>query len=206
VKVVVAGACSRAGKTAAAVSVLHACAPQSMVALKFTTTDDVFEKCPRGTPCLVCDIDVPYRLVTDEPTLRQSGTDTDRLAAAGARQVIWAIAKRNAGEAAWQKVAADAGHDLVIEGSTVVEWAAPDLLIFVVHPFLAIDRWKPTSGPLLRRADVVVVNRPAGEEREPAAEVMAEIARHRPAADARIADVTRPLAEWAPEWAERLIL
>lgn len=201
-----AGACSRAGKTAAAVSVLRARPPQSTTALKFTTTDDVFEKCPRGTPCLVCDIDVPYRLVTDEPTLRQAGTDTDRLAAAGARRVIWAIVKRAAVLQAWQKVAEDAGDDIVIEGSTVVEWAAPDLLIFVVHPFLAPDRWKPTSGPLLRRADVVVVNRPAAETREPAAEVMAEIARHRPIADVRIVDVTRPFVEWAPEWAERLIL
>src|SRR6185436_11682234 len=96
VRIAVAGACSRSGKTAAAVSLLRALPPGTAAAVKFTTTEDVFERCPRGSPCIVCDIDVPYRIVRDEATLRQPGTDTDRLAAAGARTVVWAIAKQAA--------------------------------------------------------------------------------------------------------------
>jgi hypothetical protein len=178
--------------------------PHTAQAVKFTTTDDVFERCPRGTPCVVCDIDVPYRVVDDAATLGQAGTDTDRLAQAGAREVLWVIAKHSAAQKAWEAVSARLGENVVIEGSTVVPLARPDLLLFVVHPFLSPDRWKPTSGPLLRRADLVVVNRPAAETRPPSAEVLAATFEHRPAEAVRIADVTRPLAEWAAEWMQRL--
>lgn len=206
-KIAVAGACSRAGKTAAAATFLRAWGPRSAVAVKFTTTDDVFERCPRGMPCLVCDIDVPFRIVEDPVVLREPGTDTDRLAAAGASRVLWAIAKQSAVAEAWravqQRVGAAGAHQ-VIEGSTVVEQAAPNLLIFVVHPFLSPGRWKPTSAPLIRRADLVVVNRPAGEERAPAAEVMAAIRAFQPTGEVRLADVTAPLFDWAPDMARRL--
>jgi hypothetical protein len=57
---------------------------------------------------------------------------------------------------------------------------------------------------LLRRADAVVVNRPASERRAPSAAVMSEIARHRPVDDVRLADVTQPLESWAPDLAERV--
>ena len=66
----VAGPCSRSGKTALAVSLLRA-APPGAAAVKFTTTDEVFERCPRGTPCVVCDIAVPFRVLRDAPTLEQ---------------------------------------------------------------------------------------------------------------------------------------
>jgi hypothetical protein len=200
----VAGACSRSGKTAAAVSVLGALAPGA-AAVKFTTTDDVFERCPRGSPCIVCNIDVPYRIVEDPGVLREAGTDTDRLAAAGAARVIWTIARTGAAEAAWRRVAGmiAAYEAAVMEGSTVVDLARPDALLFVVHPFLSPSRWKPASGALMARADLVVINRPAAERRDPSAAVLAEVDRHRPRA-LRVADVSRPLSEWAPELAERL--
>jgi hypothetical protein len=201
-RIAVAGACSRAGKTAAAVSVLHALPPATAAALKFTTTDDVFERCPRGAPCVVCDIDVPYRIVEDEAVLREAGTDTDRLWQAGARCVVWTIAKRGSAQAAWAATASrmDTGP-LVIEGSTIVDLARPDLLLFVVHPFLSPARWKPTTADLLHRADIVVVNLPSGESRAPSAEVMQPLGGRN---DIRIADVTRPLREWAPDLADRL--
>lgn len=202
-RIAVAGACSRSGKTATAVTLLRAFPPGTAAALKFTTTDDVFERCPRGSACVVCDIDVPFRIVEDEAVLRQPGTDTDRLAAAGARRVVWTIAQRSAADRAWRAAAARVGDGaLVIEGSTVVDLSRPDLLLFVVHPFLAPARWKPTTDALLRRADLVVVNRPSGEPRDPDPDVMRALARsERPV---RIADVTRPLPEWAPDVAERM--
>jgi hypothetical protein len=204
VLVSVAGACSRAGKTALAVSVLRALPPGSATAVKFTTTEDVFERCPRGAPCVVCNIDVPYRIVNDPAVLRQAGTDTDRLAAAGASRVVWAIARASAAREAWTAVErALAGGIAVMEGSTVVDLAGPDLLLFVAHPFLATSRWKDTSGPLLVRADAVIVNRPSRETRPPSQAVLAEIERHRARGDVRVADLERPLAEWAPDLAER---
>lgn len=200
-----AGACSRAGKTAVAATVLRALPPGEAVAVKFTTTEEVFRRCPRGTPCVVCDIDAPYRIVEDEATLREAGTDTARLGEAGARQVIWAIARPSAMGRAWEDVRRRVGDaDVVMEGSTVVELAAPDLLFFVVHPFLAPARWKAGSGGLLSRADVVIVNRPAGEPRSPSSAVMDEVARSRSLADVRLADGAAPLHAWAPDVAERL--
>ena len=201
----VAGACSRSGKTALAVTLLRAL-PSGAAGVKFTTTDDVFERCPRGTPCVVCDIAVPYRIIDDPSVLAKPGTDTARLGEAGARRVLWAIAKRNAAPAAWQAVRTRLSGEgaVVMEGSTIVDLSSPDLCFFVVHPFLAPERWKSTSTALLERADAVIVNLPQVERRRPSPAVLAEITRLRGRDDAREADVTRPLADWAPDLAERL--
>jgi hypothetical protein len=200
----VAGATSRAGKTALAASILSGLPRGSAGAVKFTTTEDVFERCPRGTPCVVCDIDVPFRIVAETSVLREPGTDTDRLAAAGARRVLWAIARKGALVPAWRRVAALLDPGLwVMEGSTITFEAKPQLTFFVVHPFLSPGRWKETSAQLLATADVVVLNRPAGEPREPSPEVQAAIRGVR-GGDVRIADVTQPLAAWAPQLSARI--
>jgi hypothetical protein len=195
----VSGACSRSGKTACAVSLLEALPRGEALAVKFTTTEDVFERCPRGTPCVVCDIDVPFRIVEDKAVLDEAGTDTERMGRAGARRVLWAITKQHAAEAAWRAVMSriDAEATVVMEGSTVVGVAKPDRNVFVVHPFLSPERWKPTSPGLIARADLVVVNRPAAEERAPSPEVVAEVERHRGPRGFVVADVTRPAREWA---------
>jgi hypothetical protein len=200
----IAGAASRAGKTSLAVSLLRSMPASSAVAVKFTTTEDVFERCPRGTPCVVCDIDVPFRVVEDPRVLDEPGTDTERLGRAGASRVIWAISRASAVRAAWSRVLSMARGLVVMEGSTIVDVAAPDLLLFVAHPFLKPARWKATSDALIARADAVVVNRPAGETRDPAPDVRDALLRARGRDDLRVGDVTRPLAEWAPDLAGRL--
>jgi hypothetical protein len=166
----------------------------------------VFKRCPRGTPCVVCNIEVPFRLVEDPAVLNQSGTDTDRLAAAGARRVVWVIAKRAHADAAWEAVRSGLGTDepVVIEGSTVVGIARPDTNVFVVHPFLAPERWKAGSEDLVRSADLVDVNIQATERRAPAQSVISTLERHRGGREIRVANVTRPLAEWAPDLLARL--
>jgi hypothetical protein len=202
----VAGACSRSGKTALAVTLLRDLRGRRAAAVKFTTTDDVFEKCPRGTPCVVCDIEVPFRIVSDPVTLGEPGTDTDRLARAGARRVVWAIARAGAVSRAWaavRRMIADA-EVTVMEGSSIVSVARPDVRLFVVHPFLSPERWKPVSGPLIGGSDLVVVNRAAGETRAPSPAVMDALAAHRGGRDVVVADVTRPLAQWAPSLSARL--
>ena len=180
--------------------------PAGAVAVKFTTTEDVFERCPRGTPCVVCGIDVPYRIIEDPRVLGEAGTDTARLAEAGAARVLWTIAKQSAIVEAWAAVQARLAPEnvVIMEGSTIVDLSRPDLVLFVAHPFLCPSRWKPTTARLLRRADTVIVNVPAAQRRVPSLAVIAEIERHRGSCGFRRADVTRPLAEWAPDLAMRL--
>jgi hypothetical protein len=216
--VVVAGSSSRAGKTALAETVLRAFAGRA-AAVKFTTTEDVFEKCPRGTTCIVCDIDVPFKVVRDDATLGEEGTDTARLRAATRGPVLWTIARRSVAAQAWAATmrlldqaredaggaSADPGRsDLVIEGSTVAGLCAPDFTFFVVHPFLSPARWKDGTHDLLARADCVVVNRPASEERAPDPAVMAAIHEARPY-DLRVADALSPLDTWAGDLLPRIL-
>jgi hypothetical protein len=199
----VSGACSRAGKTALLESLLRALPPRTAAAVKFTTTEDVFQRCPRGSACVVCDIDVPFRSVRDPAVLRQPGTDTDRLAAAGAREVVWAIARAAAAPLAWSAVTRLLGDGAlaVLEGSTVVEQglARPALRIFVAHRSMPPEKWKPTSAALVAASDWVVVH---SEGPPPAPRVLAGLdalgARRR-----LVADVTRPLGSWAPELERR---
>jgi hypothetical protein len=196
----ISGPCSRSGKTAAAVSLLAALPKGRAAAVKFTTTEDVFERCPRGTTCVVCDIDVPFRVIEDASILAEAGTDTARLREAGAERVVWAIARQSALGAAWAAVRdrlAGAGV-VVMEGSTIVSLARPDRQVFVAHPWLSPARWKPTSAGCVAAADLVVVNRPGAEARPPAAEVLGALRGYRPSVEVTIADVTRPAAEWAP--------
>lgn len=202
----ISGPCSRSGKTAAAVSLAGAGAPHRLTAVKFTTADDVFDRCPRGTTCLVCDIDVPFRIIEEPAILSQAGTDTARLLEAGAARVLWAIARRAAVPAAWAAVRGRlAASDVVImEGSTIVSIARPDRQVVVVHPWLSPERWKPTTAACLAAADRVVVNRPSSDARPPSAAVLAAIAAHRGHAEPVIADVTRPATEWAPGLAAEL--
>ena len=197
----ISGACSRSGKTAAAVSLLRAVAPGRAAAVKFTTTEDVFERCPRGTTCLVCDIDRPFRIVDDAAVLAEAGTDTARLLEAGAAQVVWAIARESAVAAAWAAVRArTCGVDLVVmEGSTIVTLARPDHHLFVAHPWLSPDRWKATSAACVAAADLVVINRPAADARPPSPAVLEALDGYGPAHRVTVADVTRPAVDWAPE-------
>jgi hypothetical protein len=198
--VVVAGSSSRAGKTALAETVLRAM--PGAAAIKFTTTEDVFERCPRGTTCIVCDIDVPFKIVRDDATLLHADTDTARLRAATSGPVLWTIAKRSSAGTAWRatdtllKEAPSRPRDRVIEGSTIASLCAPDFTFFVVHPFLSPSRWKDGTRELIARADCVVINRAANERREPSGEVRTAVAEAGPR-DLRVVDVLRPLATWA---------
>jgi hypothetical protein len=200
----VSGATSRAGKTALLASVVRQLLPRGATAVKFTTTDDVFERCPRGTPCVVCDIDVPYRIVSESEVLRQPGTDTDRMAQAGARRVLWAIAKQSAVEHAWARVSSLLEPGLqVMEGSTIVPFAKPQLSLFVVHPFLA-RRAGRRARRRCSRARTGGGEPPSGETRAPAPAVLEAIRARRASDDVLVADVTRPLEEWAPQLHARI--
>jgi molybdopterin-guanine dinucleotide biosynthesis protein len=201
----VSGTCSRAGKTALAVSLLRAMPRGAAAAVKFTTAADVFERCPRGSACAVCGIEVPFRVILDPAVIREPGTDTDRLAEAGANRVIWAISRETAAAEAWAAVARVLGDGLVVlEGSSVVArgLARPALALFVAHRATPPERWKPTSDALIAAADRVIVHA-AGGSVSPA--VLAGLEARGGAGRVTVADVTRPLAEWAPDLAERTL-
>ena len=202
----VSGTCSRAGKTALAETLLRALPAGAAAAVKFTTTEDVFERCPRGSTCVVCDIDVPFRLIADPAVLREAGTDTDRLAAAGASRVLWAIAREGAAKEAWSAVERSLRDEplVVLEGSTVVErgLARPDLALFVAHRAVPPERWKPTSAALIAAAHRVIVHA-EGAAASPA--VLSGLAAAGGAGKTVVADVTRPLAEWAPDLAAKTL-
>jgi hypothetical protein len=188
-----------------AATLIDACPAGSTVAVKFTTTEEVFKRCPRGTVCVVCDIDVPYRIVTEDAILDEPGTDTERLKRAGATRVIWAIARHSAVTQAWAAVGRMIGgaSHVVMEGTTIVDLARPDLQLFVVHPFLSPARWKPLRAGFLAKADVVV-NRPSNERRAPSRAVLDQLRALGAGSRLRVADVTRPLEEWAADLRERL--
>ena len=201
----VSGAGSRAGKTTVAESLLRALPPGSAAAVKFTITEDVFERCPRGSVCVVCGIDTPFRIVRDAAVLREPGTDTDRLAAAGAREVVWVISRASASSLAWAAVARmlEAAPLAILEGSTVVEQglARPDLRLFVAHRSMPPDRWKPTSASLIAAADRVVIHT---EGPAPSRRVVDALDALGARGKRVIADATRPLREWAPDLELRL--
>src|SRR4029450_5300992 len=96
------------------------------------------------------------------------------------------------------------GEPIVIEGSTIVGIARPDWNVFVVHPFLAPERWKPGSDELVRSADMVVFTTRANERRAPAQSVISALERQRGGREIRVANVTRPIAEWAPDLQKHL--
>jgi hypothetical protein len=197
----VAGATSRAGKTALAEACLALLPRHSTIAVKFTTTEDVFERCPRGSSCTVCDLDRPWRLVEEPAVLGVPGTDTERLARAGARRVIWAIARRSAAKEAWAEVAARLGDaPVVMEGSSVTAHVQPRIRLFVVHARLDPERWKPGSLERMGRADVVILN---GAD-EPTRAVREAVRAARGGEDPILADVRCPLADWAPRLADRI--
>ena len=201
----ISGACSRSGKTALAESLLRALPAGSASAVKFTTAEDVFERCPRGSVCVVCDIDVPFRLIADPVVLRQPGTDTDRLAAAGARRVLWAIAREGAAAEAWRAVERLVDNGLVVlEGSSVVArgFARPGLSLFVAHRAVPPDRWKPTSAALVAAADRVIVHSETGAA---SAAVLAGLDACGGGGKTVVADVRRPLADWAPDLRSRTL-
>ena len=201
----VSGATSRAGKTALAEPLIRAL-PAPVAAVKFTTTEDVFQRGPRGSACVVCDIDVPFRIVTEPAVIDEDGTDTARLAAAGARPVLWVIARETAAGLAWAATTRllPPGALVVLEGSSVVArgLARPDLRLFVAHRSVPPERWKPTSAALVAGADVVAVHTPGATAPSPAVSEAME-SRRGPGRWVA-ADVTRPLEGWAPEIASRI--
>ena len=161
--IAVAGASSKAGKTLLAEQIIRYCAEKysPVYAVKFTTTSDLPSPCPRGAPCTVCDLSDRFRIVRDPEILLQPGKNTQRLKAAGATEVLWAIAKKSELSNAYTHLLGHlpANALAVMEGSSVTFLSNPDLLFYIYANHIPPSRWKDSAEMLINRADFVVINR-----------------------------------------------
>jgi hypothetical protein len=159
----VAGATSRAGKTLLAEQLIHYCASRGVpvYAVKFTTTSDIPSPCPRGTPCTVCDLSEKFRIVRDPEILLQPGKNTQRLAAAGAAEIIWIISRKSYLPEAYGHLLTHLSADAVtvMEGSTITSFCEPDLLFYVAANHIGPSRWKDNAQEILAGADFFILNR-----------------------------------------------
>jgi len=129
--IVIAGAHSGIGKTLQAERLLRVLPGWS--GLKVTTSSK--KRCPRGTSdCGVCaGLKRDFEIIEDEQIIEQAGTDTARLKRAGAAKVIWLKSTskglRRGLKKALARLKGTAG--VVIEGTSVLKYIKPDLLIFL---------------------------------------------------------------------------
>jgi hypothetical protein len=188
--VIVGGPHSYVGKTLAAEIAIRALSPRRVGAIKLTVADgerdtvhdhgasalavaDAAGVCGRGASCGVCEtvsVSIPSRIITSAGAIRKPGTDTRRLADAGALAVVWIIALRGgapqAVETALTRLRAQGADLVVIEGTTALEWLTPAASVLV-----ATDpgrTWKRVALDHVRSCDIVLRNMVAPSGGEPA--------------------------------------
>lgn len=151
--IVIAGAHSSIGKTLLAEELLQGLSDWS--ALKVTVKRK--SGCPRDkSNCNICaKLKGNFEIIKDTKIINQEGRDTARLKKAGAKKVIWLVAtlrglKRGLKEAL---NGFKNSKGIVIEGTSVIKYIKPDLLIFI----------RADSGNLrydareaLKKADIVI--------------------------------------------------
>jgi hypothetical protein len=178
--VIVGGPHSGVGKTLAAEIALRALDGLSYGAIKLTVADgerdpehdhggsalsvaDAAGICGRGASCGVCETvsaKAPSRLITHDGAIHKRGTDTARLADAGAVAVAWIIALRSgapaAVDAAIKHLESKGARGIVIEGTTALEWISPLASVMV-----ATDpgrQWKDVALRYVGACDIVLLN------------------------------------------------
>jgi hypothetical protein len=133
-------------------------------------------------------------LSIDEDTTASPATQTGRYLLAGATRAFLLRTPDAQLEAAARvigRLRADGFH-LVVESNRLVNWLAPDGVLFAVAP--AIDDWKPSSDDMLARADAFVVLGASGSDR--VADVHAPDQRARPVFCHGDRRDDRRLADW----------
>ena len=190
--VIVGGPHSGVGKTLACERALQALAGRRFGAIKLTVADGEFEPghdhgasarsvadaagiCGRGASCGVCETvssRLPSRIITAPGAINKHGTDTWRLAQAGAVSVAWVITLRSAAPEAVQSaidhLLANGAQSVLIEGTTALDWIAPDAAVMV-----ATDpgrKWKDVALRCIGRCNIILRNRlpqPSGDAPAP---------------------------------------
>ncbi len=126
--IVVSGEKSGVGKTYIAEKLLNCL--QGWSALKVTVTKE--GSCPHEKDCGICaGIQEPFDIIKDPDIINQTGKDTSRLKAAGAKEVIWLKAKPEGLKEGLDKALAEFSEcgGVIIEGTSVLKFLNPDLNI-----------------------------------------------------------------------------
>jgi len=178
--VIVGGPHSGVGKTLACERALQALTCLRFGAIKLTVADGEFEPshdhgasalkvadaagiCGRGASCGVCETvsaRVPSRIVTSPAAINKRGTDTWRLKQAGAVSVAWIITLRSAAREAVRRaidhLAANGARNVLIEGTTALDWIEPDAAVMVATDPGRV--WKDVALRRIGHCDIVLRN------------------------------------------------
>ena len=192
--VIVGGPHSGVGKTLACERALQALSGRRFGAIKLTVADGEFDAahdhgasalnvadaagiCGRGASCGVCETvsaRVPSRTVTAAGAILKTGTDTWRLANAGAVAVAWIITLRDAAPAAVDGAIRHLGQHgaqhVLIEGTTALDWMHPAASIMVATD--PSRKWKDVALRRIAECDIVLRNAlavPCGDQSAPTA-------------------------------------
>jgi molybdopterin-guanine dinucleotide biosynthesis protein len=178
--VIVGGPHSGVGKTLACERALQTLSDRRFGAIKLTVADGEFDPshdhgasalsvadaagiCGRGASCGVCETvsaKVPSRTVTSAGAIHKPGTDTWRLANAGAVAVAWVITLREAApaavEGAIRHLQTHGAEHILIEGTTALEWMTPTISVMI-----ATDpgrKWKHVALRHVGLCDIILRN------------------------------------------------
>lgn len=91
---------------------------------------------------------------------RDSGTDTSRFLAAGARRSLWVRTRIGMLAEAMEKIEKEilASENAILESNSILEFIRPDLYLSVVDP--AVADFKDSARRFLGKADAVLVSSP----------------------------------------------
>ncbi|MBI4615101.1 MAG: molybdenum cofactor guanylyltransferase, partial [Planctomycetes bacterium] len=192
------------GKTTLACRILEA-HPGLFAAAKVITVYQESRYCPRdGKECACRLLHGDWKIVEDENELAREGTDTGRLVRAGARKVLWGLARPGGHPALWKELSPrlPAGAPVLCEGSGIADVARPECLLFVFDPGVPRRRWKDGAEESLARADLVVVNRHAATR---SVEANVRWLEERRRDSIVVGDLGRPIAEWPDDTLARRV-
>ena len=151
------------GKTSL-VAALCAAFPGRFTAVKGTTIHPEEEgRCPRSeeVECACRSLEGDFAILTDPVIVAQPGTDTGRIAAAGARRVLWAIGRPETYAALAAALRREFVRDdeiVVTEGNTLAARLSPEIRLFVANPHVPWDSFKSATESLCEEADLLVLN------------------------------------------------
>ncbi len=154
--VVVGGHTRNIGKTSVVAGLIAALPEFQWTALKITQYGH--NVCStEGEPCECVTSDPEHPFAISEETDRDSGTDTGRFLAAGARRVYWV--RTAAGQLGYampglRRILATGEH-IIAESNSILQFLKPALYLVVLD--FGADDFKDTSLRYLDRADALIV-------------------------------------------------
>lgn len=150
--VVVGGHTRNIGKTTLVAQILSATADLQWTAMKITQYGHgVCSANGESCDCATAD----HSIAISEERKRDSGTDTSRMLAAGAKRVLWVRTQQGSLAEAMPRIRKQiAGStNVLIESNSILRLLRPDLYVAVLDPSVA--DFKPSALRYLDRADAI---------------------------------------------------